>query len=231
MGAFASLSQAAVRRGQSSGPSFPVRRRFDSTLASLHIRRCVTSDFDISSVNTATGVSWRTARVAALQSPSAGLVQRRDPFEPFLQQLLDVAELARHALLRELEDDLLGPVDEFGALAGTVPAELRDLRPRADQAAQRRHVADDARVVAGVPARRHERRELVDSNLAADVVQLAALLQLVDERDRVDRLAFGVERERGAVDLRVALAVEVARVQELTDRPDRAGGEHHRAED
>ena len=43
IGAFISLSHAAVRRGQSSGFSLPVRRLCDSTFASLHIIRCVTS--------------------------------------------------------------------------------------------------------------------------------------------------------------------------------------------
>ena len=46
----------------------PVRSRWDSTFASEHMRRCVTSAFDISSVNSATGVSPRTARFAAMQS-------------------------------------------------------------------------------------------------------------------------------------------------------------------
>ena len=46
----------------------PFRSRCDSTLASLHISRCVTSDFDISSVNSATGVPRRTAMFAAVQS-------------------------------------------------------------------------------------------------------------------------------------------------------------------
>ena len=103
--------------------------------------------------------------------------------------------------------------------------------PDADQAAQGRHLADDLRVVRRVRRRRDERRELVDPLAAAGVLELAALLELVDERDRVDRLAARVQRERRAVDLRVALAVEVARVEDLADRPDRAGGEHHRAED
>ena len=66
-----SLSQAAVSRGQSSCVSFPERTRSDSTFASLHIRRCVTSAFDISSVNSATGVCVRTPRFAAMQSASA----------------------------------------------------------------------------------------------------------------------------------------------------------------
>ena len=67
-GAFESRSQAAVSRGQSSGARLPERSRCDSTLASLHMSRCVTSDLDISSVNRATGVSWRTARLAAMHS-------------------------------------------------------------------------------------------------------------------------------------------------------------------
>jgi hypothetical protein len=63
-----------------------------------------------------------------------------------------------------------------------------------------------------------------------DLVELASLLELVHERDRVDRLALCVEDQRRAIDLRVTLAVEVRRVENLADRPDRAGGDHHRAE-
>jgi hypothetical protein len=89
---------------------------------------------------------------------------------------------------------------------------------------------DDARVVPGVRGRGNERGELVDARPAADVLQLASLLELVDERDRVDGLAFCIERERCSVDLRVALAVEIARVQDFADRPDCTRGEHHRPE-
>ena len=142
-----------------------------------------------------------------------------------------MAELGRDPALGELEDDLLGLVDEVRRVARPVPAEPRDLAARADEAAQGRHLADDLRVVAGVRGRGDERRELVDSRPAAGALELAALLELVDERDRVDGLAAGVERERAAIDLRVALAVEVARVEDFADRPDRTGGEHHRAED
>jgi hypothetical protein len=71
----------------------------------------------------------------------------------------------------------------------------------------------------------------VDPHASACVLELPALLELVDEGDRVDRLAPRVQRQRCAVDLGVALAVEVPRVQRFADRPDRAGGEHHRAED
>ena len=70
-----------------------------------------------------------------------------------------------------------------------------DLCAGADEAAQRRHLAHDPRVVGGVRRRRDERRELVDAGAAADLLELAALLERVDERDRVDGLALLVERE------------------------------------
>ncbi len=60
-----------MRRGQSSTASLPLRSRCDSTFASLHISRCVTSAFDISSVNSATGCWCLTAMFAAMQRPSA----------------------------------------------------------------------------------------------------------------------------------------------------------------
>jgi hypothetical protein len=161
----------------------------------------------------------------------AGLVERGDALEAVLQQLLDVTELARHPGLGEIEDDLLRPVDELRSLAWPLPAEDRDLAARPYQPAECRHLPHDPRVVPGVRARGNERRELVDANASTRIVELAAFLELVDEGDRVDGLAPGVQRERGAVDLGVTLAVEVARIQCFADRPDRAGGEHHRAKD
>ena len=50
---------------------------------------------------------------------------------------------------------------------------------------------------------------------AADLLELAATLELVDERDRVHRLAAPVEGQRRAVDGAVAAAVEVAGVEDL----------------
>ena len=248
-----------------------MRSRCDSTLASLHMSRCVTSDFDISRVKSATGTFLRTARLAATPRPSADLpmlgraaitirfpswnpdvirsrsrnprrdpgdvrsrlVELRDPLEALLQQRLDVAELRGGLLLGELEEDLLGPVDELGGLSRALPAEAGDLAPDPDEPAERRSLLDDLRVVAGVRARRHERRELVDAHLAADVIELAALVQLVDERDRVDRLALRVERERGSIDPRVALPVVLAPVrgQNVAHGGDRRRRQHHRAED
>jgi len=66
--------------------------------------------------------------------------------------------------------------------------------------------------------------------LPADVVELTSLVELVRKGDRVDRLALGPEPECGAIDLRVALAVEVRGVEDLADRPDRGRRQEHRAE-
>ena len=101
--------------------------------------------------------------------------------------------------------------------------------PSADEPTQGRHLPHDAGVVRGVRGGRDESGQLVDPDLAARILELASLLELVDERDRVDRLTARIEPKPGPVDLRVALAIEVGRREHLADRPDRAGGEHHRA--
>src|SRR5665811_641689 len=161
----------------------------------------------------------------------ARFVERRDSLEALLEQLLDVAELARDAVLRDGEDDLLGPVDELGYLTGAVVAEGCDLLTTVDESAQDRHLVDDAGVVTGVGARRNQSRQLVDPRAPAYFLQLAELVQLVGEGDRVDRLASSVEGECRPVDAPVALPVEVLRPADLRDRSDRAGCKQHRAED
>ena len=128
------------------------------------------------------------------------------------------------SLLSELEDDLLGPVDEIRDLSLPLLAEPHDLLAGADEPAQSRHLLDDARVVLDVGGRRDERGELRDARLAAGGVELGALFELVDESDRIDGLALRPQGERRAVHLRVALAIEVGRVQDLARpcRPRRA---------
>ena len=114
-------------------------------------------------------------------------------------------------LLREVEDDLLGPVDELGGLARPLPAEPRDLAARADEAAQRRHLADDPRVVArrsrsrgrAPPARGCATRPPTSSSSPRSSSSSTSVIASTGSPLRV-------EVERGAVDLRVALAVEVA---------------------
>ena len=97
--------------------------------------------------------------------------------------------------------------------------------------AQRRHLADDLRVVPGVRRRGDERRDLVDPLLARRPRRARRLVELVGDRDRVDRLALLVEVERRAVDLRVRLRGRSRRRRCCRSyRLDRERREHHRAE-
>jgi hypothetical protein len=109
--------------------------------------------------------------------------------------------------------------------------ETGDLQRGSDEPAQSGHLADDPGVVAAFRGRRTSAASCVDARSAADLLQLAAPLELVTQRDRVDRFSFRVEVERGLVDDAVAPPVEVAGREHFADRPDRTGGEHHRAED
>src|SRR6185503_10890917 len=113
-----------------------------------------------------------------------------------------------NALLREVEDDLLCPVDELRRLAEPFTAEPGDLLAYPDQAPQRRRLLDDACVVLGVRRCRDERGQLGDAGCASDLLELATLLELVGQRDRVDGLTLGPEREAGPVDRAVGAAVE-----------------------
>ena len=67
---------------------------------------------------------------------------------------------------------------------------------------------------------------------AADAVEQAALLEVLDERERVDRFADGVEVEHGLEDQAVRLAVEVLGLEALVDdqRRERGVRQQHGAE-
>ena len=84
----------------------------------------------------------------------ACLVERSDPLERVLEQLLDVGELARDARLREVEDDLFGAVDEVSGVSRPLPAQLGNLSADPNQPAERCHLPHDAGVVPGIGARR-----------------------------------------------------------------------------
>ena len=140
------------------------------------------------------------------------------------------AKIAPDPLLGEVEDDLLRLVDELARLADALAAEPGDLLAGANEPSQSGCLLDDAGVVLDVRSGGDQRRELGDAGGAADLLELAPLLELVRERDRVDGLALGPQREAGAVDRAVRAAVEIGGVDDLGDRADRGLGEEHRAE-
>ena len=78
----------------------------------------------------------------------------------------------------------------------------------------------DLRVVTGVGRHWDARQQGVQVRRAADPQQLAALAQLVGDRDRVSRLAASVEVGDSVVDLLVRGPIEVGAPQHLDDVSD-----------
>ena len=97
-----------------------------------------------------------------------------------------------------------------------------DLVGGAQEPAQHRVLADDARVLADVADGGDRAGQQVDRGAAADALELAGLLEVLDERERVDRLADRVQVEHRLEDQAVRLAVEVLRLEALVDDQRRA---------
>ena len=150
-----------------------------------------------------------------------------------VEDVVDRAEVLAAVLVRDLEDRALGDVDELARRRVVRVDAGLDLVRGAQQPAQHRVLAHDPRVLADVADRRDARRQQVDRGAAARGLELAGLLEVLDERERVDRLAAVVEVEHRREDDPVRLAVEVLGVQALVDdeRGQRGVGEQHRAED
>ena len=149
-----------------------------------------------------------------------------------VQQLLDRAEVLARVLVGDLEDRALGHVHEV-ARERLVAVDLRlDLVRRVQQPAQHRVLAHDPRVLAQVADGRDRAGEQLDRRARRRRLQVARLLEVLDERQRVDGLALRVQVEHRLVDAPVALPVEVVRVEALVDdqRGQRRVRQQHRAE-
>ena len=107
-----------------------------------------------------------------------------------------------------------------------------DLVGGVQQPPQHRVLAHDPRVLADVADGGHRARQQVHRGAATDLLEQPALLEVLDERERVDRLADRVEVEHCLEDQPVRLAVEVIGLEALVDdqRGQRRVGEQHRAE-
>ena len=89
----------------------------------------------------------------------------------------------------DLEDRALGHVHEV-ARERLVAVDLGlDLVGRVQQPAQHRVLFDDPRVVAQVADGRDRAGEQLDRGRAADALEVPRLLEVLDQRQRVDRLA------------------------------------------
>ena len=255
---------------QRAGGTLPLRRSSPLIEACDAMKRCASSDSDISSENSATAFSLLSAAYSAKLAISADLpipglaarMIRLPAWKPPVmrsrsskpdgvpvtdrpsaescsslsssagEQVVDRAEVLAAVLVGDLEDRALGEVDELARrrLVG-VHARL-DLVRRVQQPPQHRVLAHDPRVLADVADGGHRAGEQVDGGAAADALEQAALLEVLDERERVDRLAHRVEVEHRLEDQAVGLAVEVLGLEALVDDQRRQRGvrQQHGAE-
>ncbi len=113
------------------------------------------------------------------------------------------------AALGDLEDAMLGGVEELVDIRRRLVGARGDLGRDRGEAAQDGFLAHDPRIVRDIRRGRHDRRQLGDIRGAADHLELAAGAQRVAQRDRIDRLAAVGEIRHRAEDLAMRLAVEI----------------------
>src|SRR5690606_1094684 len=166
------------------------------------------------------------ARYAALRG-----LQLLDLLERGIQDLLDPDEALALVRLRNLEDALLGDVEDLldAALAGLVRI-TDDRAARLDQAAQQRALTDDLRVILDVCGGGHRIHQLGDVLEPADGLQLLGLLQLLAQRDRVDDTTLLEQARHRPEDATVRLAVEHGVVDDLDRLRHRVRVDQHAAQ-
>ncbi|MCY1217862.1 hypothetical protein D9M72_297920 [compost metagenome] len=126
------------------------------------------------------------------------------------------ALLHPRAFFADVEDLLLGFVQDLvDRLALRIEGVGGDLVGGGHELAQDGALAHDLGVAPDVARARHVLRERVQVDQPADVVGLAEVLQLLEDRDHVGRLAGIDQPADGRVDQLVLMAVEVAVDQQV----------------
>ena len=157
-------------------------------------------------------------------------VQLLDRLEARLRQIAQRHEAVADLVVGDREDRVLGLIeDDVGVLLGLV-GRRENLVRREDQAAERRLLLDDPRVVLDVGRPRHAVDERRDVGRAADLVELARAAELLLERDEIDRVAALGELDHLVEDAAVRVAEEIAGVDDLGGEVERVVVEQDRAE-
>jgi hypothetical protein len=134
-----------------------------------------------------------------------------------VEQLVDGPEVLARVVVGDFEDAALREVDQLARRRLVGVHALLDLVGRRQEPAQHRVLAHDAGVLAQMADGGDRTREHVDHRAAADRLEVAGLLEVLGQREGVDRLALRVQVEHGLVDAPVGLPVEVLRLQALVD--------------
>ena len=160
----------------------------------------------------------------------APLVQFFEPVKALVQQVVQGLGGVDDAALGHAEDQRLCLVDGRGRVGRAAVRQLGDLPRHADQAAQQRVVFHDARVAVDVGERGRGGFEGQQALRAPGRGEIPGALELVGDRQAVDRLGGDVERLDRVEHETVRRHVEVVGREALHRGPDGVGGQQHRAE-
>ena len=147
------------------------------------------------------------------------------------EQLADVLEVTQRLALTHGGDQGLGLAEGATDVRAAPVGDLSDLPGRRDHLAVGGIALDDARVVLDADGRWQVSDETAQIGEATDVFQAAVSLELMGNRDLVDRLVAVPEGAAGVVDPAVLLAEEVVAFEAGRDLEDRLGVDEKRSDD
>ena len=144
---------------------------------------------------------WKPPVISSRSGKPDGVPVMVLPASPSGGELLDLvvedvgddAEVLAAVVVADLEDRALGVVEQVARVAGVGPTSCWISVGRGEEAADERGLLDDLAVLARVADDGRGGGERLDGGGAARGVELAGLLELLDDRQLVDRLALLVE--------------------------------------
>jgi hypothetical protein len=138
----------------------------------------------------------------------AAALERLDPLHRRPHELLDAGEAAGALLLTDLEDPLLGLIEQLRRLRPSLERLGDDLRRDLDEVPEQRLLTHDARVKLHVGRRRNRVDQERDVFLATAGGELAAPFELIRERQRIGNGSSLRDRDERAENPPMPLRVE-----------------------
>ena len=154
-----------------------------------------------------------------------------DAIDHAVHDLADGDQIAADAALRDVEDELLGPVHHLVDIIRLFIGQRGDLPGGADQPAEDGRALDDVGIVLDVDGRGDAVDQRRDVGRAAHLVQDVAPFQLVHQGDEVGRLALLVQVEDRLIDPAVLLPIKIVDLKKRGDLDDRIGIDEQGAKD
>src|SRR5437867_1486493 len=158
------------------------------------------------------------------------LVDLLDLVPGCLEDVFERDEVLRDAAFCDVEDHTLGGVERLARGRALVEAEGGDAPAGTDQLTFRARFLDQVAVVLDIGGGGDAALQFGEERLATNALEHTHLLQLRRQRQQVNRIGPVVQVQRGAVDLRVMVQIEVLRTEEVGHPDDRVAVEHQRTE-